>query len=116
MKVLFIEPPRNFWFVEIQKHPRFGINPLKPYVITSKNVNKVAKKTAYKVWQKLGKIEHMETLLPTLLDAIEKQEQAKRRAKANNEFIPEWPHAATWLNGRRWEDELEIKKRWDHAG
>jgi hypothetical protein len=35
--------PRNFWFVEIQKHPRFGINPQKPYVKTSEEVTKYAK-------------------------------------------------------------------------
>jgi hypothetical protein len=77
--------------------------------------NKVAKKKAYEAWQKLEKKEDMEALLPTLLDAIEKQKQAKEIKKANGEFVSEWPHGATWLNGRRWEDEVEIKKRWDHA-
>ncbi len=57
----------------------------------------------------------MKALLPTLLDAIEEQRQAKERAKGKGEFVPEWPYAATWLNGRRWEDEVDVKKRWDHA-
>jgi len=57
----------------------------------------------------------METLVPTLLDAIDKQIKVKETKKAKGEFTPEWPHGATWLNGRRWEDEIEIKKRWDHA-
>jgi len=35
--------PRNFWFVEIQKHPKFGINPQKPYVKTSEKIMKYAK-------------------------------------------------------------------------
>lgn len=35
--------PRNFWFVEIQKHPRLGINPQKPYVKTSEVIIKYAK-------------------------------------------------------------------------
>jgi len=35
--------PRNFWFVEIQKHPRLGINPQKPYVKTSEAIIKYAK-------------------------------------------------------------------------
>jgi len=75
---------------------------------------KVAKKTAYeKAWQRLEKKEDMEALLPTLLGAIKKQKQAKQSAKANGEFISEWPHGATWLNGKRWEDEVEIKKRFD---
>ena len=77
--------------------------------------HKIAKKKAQEAWQKLEKAEDMEALLPTLLDAIEKQKQAKEIKKANGEFVSEWPNPATWLNGRRWEDEIEIKKRWDHA-
>ena len=75
--------------------------------------NKVAKKKAYEAWNKLEKAEDITTLLPILLDAIEKQQQAKEIKKAKGEFVPEWPHGATWLNGRRWEDEFEVKKRWD---
>jgi len=78
--------------------------------------HKVAKKKAHEAWQKLEKAEDVEALLPILLDAIAKQKQAKETAKAKGEFSPEWPYPATWLNGRRWEDEIEIKKRWDHAG
>ncbi|MCK4827628.1 hypothetical protein KA005_68505, partial [bacterium] len=68
--------------------------------------NKAAKKKAYEAWQKLEKKENMEVLLPILLDAIEKQKQVKITKKAKGEFIPEWPYGATWLNGRRWEDEI----------
>ena len=78
--------------------------------------NKVAKKKALETWNKLEKREDMKTLLPTLLDAIEKQKQAKESKKTNSEFVPEWPNPATWLNGRRWEDEIEIEKQdesWD---
>lgn len=57
----------------------------------------------------------MKALLPTILNAIAKQKQAKETAKANGEFFPEWLYPATWLNGRRWEDEVIVKKRWDHA-
>lgn len=77
--------------------------------------HKIAKKKAYETWQKLEKAEDIENLLPILLDAIEKQNQAKEIKKTNGEFVSEWPNPATWLNGRRWEDEVEIKKRWDHA-
>ena len=75
--------------------------------------NKVAKKKAHEAWQKLEKAEDMVALLPTLLDAIEKQKQAKEMTKAKGEFTPEWPNPATWLNGRRWEDEIEIKQGYD---
>ena len=77
--------------------------------------HRVAKKKAHEAWKKLEKAENITTLLPTLLDAIEKQKQAKEISKAKDEFTPEWPNPATWLNGRRWEDEVETKKRWDHA-
>lgn len=35
--------PRNFWFVDIQKHPTFGVDPNKPYVKSSRLVMKYAK-------------------------------------------------------------------------
>lgn len=75
--------------------------------------NKVAKKKAQEAWWKVEKKEDMEALLPILLNAIEKQQQAKESNKAKGEFTPEWPHAATWLNGRRWEDEIEIRQGYD---
>ncbi len=77
--------------------------------------HKAAKKNAHTAWQKLEDKKILPEL-PALLDAIEKQKEAKERARANNEFVPEWPHGATWLNGRRWEDEIEIDKQdksWD---
>jgi hypothetical protein len=75
-----------------------------------------AKKKAWEAWQKIEKTEDMKTLLPVILDAVKMQQQVKKDAKAKGEFVPEWPYPATWLNGRRWEDEVNIKKRWDHAG
>lgn len=35
--------PRNLWFAEIKKHPKFGINPKEPYVETSEKAIKYAK-------------------------------------------------------------------------
>ena len=75
--------------------------------------NKVAKKKAYEAWQKLEKSEDIKALLPILLDAIGKQKQAKEIQKAKGEFVSEWPYPATWLNGKRWEDEIEIKQGYD---
>ena len=76
--------------------------------------NKAAKKKAFEMWQKLEDKKILPEL-PTLLGAIEKQEQAKERGRANNEFVPEWPHGATWLNGRRWEDEVDSEKEQDKS-
>ena len=58
---------------------------------------KTAKQDAIRAFRKL---DADETLLAVILDALEKQKAA-----------PQWsdpryiPHPATWLNGRRWEDE-----------
>lgn len=41
--------------------------------------------------------------LEVLLDALKEQKKSAQWMKNNGEFIP---HAATWLNGRRWEDQL----------
>jgi hypothetical protein len=53
------------------------------------------KKKAFQAFKKAG------VELQVLLDAISRQKQSSQWQKA--EYIP---HPATWLNGRRWEDEL----------
>ena len=42
--------------------------------------------------------------LSTLLSALERQKQSQQWTKDNGQYIP---YPATWLNGCRWEDELE---------
>lgn len=58
--------------------------------------NKTAKPRALKAWQKL---KPNETLFNLLIDALKKQ---KPHFKVG--FIP---HPATWLNDRRWEDDIQ---------
>ena len=41
--------------------------------------------------------------LDVLLNAIERQKQSTQWSKDNGQFIP---HPTTWLNGKRWEDEV----------
>jgi hypothetical protein len=67
-----------------------------------------AKKKALDTWVKL----HPDNdLQQNILDAIEKQKIHKDGLKSRNEFCPEWPLPASWLNQRRWEDEMpEVKK------
>lgn len=60
---------------------------------------KVGKAQAEKAWKKL-KVD--EALLETMKKAIERQKRSKQWK--DKQFIP---YPATWLNGRRWEDELE---------
>ncbi len=44
-----------------------------------------------------------ETLMATIMSAIEKAKKSESWLKDNGKFIP---HPATWLNGQRWEDEV----------
>jgi hypothetical protein len=68
-----------------------------------------AKKKAIDAW---AKIKPDKALQQTFLSAIEKQKNYKAGLKSRNEFCPEWPMPATWLNQRRWEDEIpsEVRK------
>lgn len=61
---------------------------------------KVNKPGAQKAFAKLNPDEE---LLKTMLTAIDKQKGSAQWQENNGQFIP---HPATWLNGRRWEDDL----------
>ena len=68
------------------------------------------KREALKAWQKI-KLDNGQ--LEIILTAIEKQKKYKEHLKSKNQFYPEWPMPATWLNGQRWEDEIqEVKESW----
>jgi len=62
-----------------------------------------AKQAAIKAWKKLNVDNGM---LELILGAIKKQKAHREAMKQKNEFVPEWPHPASWLNGKRWEDEI----------
>lgn len=57
------------------------------------------KPNARTAWKKLNPDE---ALLQTILKAVGDQKQSEGWLKEKGRFIP---HPATWLNGRRWEDE-----------
>lgn len=63
--------------------------------------NKKAKKDALKVWGRIP-------MTPELWERIEQSIKAHKRTEAwtdgGGKFIP---HPATWLNGERWDDEVE---------
>ena len=60
----------------------------------------IAKQSAVKAFEKL---KPDEKLLEAMLKAIEMQKESKQWEKDDGAFIP---YPATWLNQRRWEDEL----------
>ena len=59
---------------------------------------KVAKQDAKKAWKKLKAAE-----LPALFKGLEAWKQSEQWTKEGGQYIP---HASTFLNGRRWEDEV----------
>lgn len=63
---------------------------------------KIAKENARKAWHKL---KPGPELLAVMLQAIERQKQSEQWRRDEGQFIP---HPATWLNGRRWEDQLPL--------
>jgi hypothetical protein len=60
---------------------------------------KTAKEKAIAAWHKLAPPQE---LVERILKAVRIQASWEQWTKDNGEYIP---HAATWLNGRRWEDE-----------
>ena len=67
---------------------------------------KVAKQQAIKAWNKL---KPNKELVNEILKAVETQKQSKGWLKDDGQFIP---HPATYINGRRWEDEVEEVEDW----
>ena len=61
---------------------------------------KVAKQTAMRAFEK---IDPDEAMLETMIAAVGKWKMTDQWNEAGGQFIP---HPATWLNQRRWEDEL----------
>lgn len=61
---------------------------------------KVDKLRAKKSWLKLSPSEELRA---TILSRLELWKKSEQWLKEDGQFIP---HASTWLNGKRWEDEL----------
>ena len=62
---------------------------------------KVGKKAARRAFEKVMR---SGVALETLVTALERQKCSKQWTKDGVQFVP---HPATWLNGERWEDEVE---------
>ena len=63
---------------------------------------KTAKSEAMKAFAKLNPDD---SLMETIMNAIEKQKQSDQWKRDGGQYIP---HPATWLNQQRWEDELPL--------
>lgn len=62
---------------------------------------KKGKESAKKAWEKISPDDE---LVETILSAVERQKESNDWKKDKGQFIP---YPATWLNGHRWEDEVE---------
>ena len=67
-----------------------------------RHTNKEAARKAF------AKVNPNDELMQTILSAIEKQKKSAQWGKDNGQFIP---HPATWLNGKRWEDEMPMANK-----
>lgn len=63
--------------------------------------NKVGKAAAQKAWAKL---KVTDDLFALIADGLAKQVVSEGWLKDGGKFIP---HPSTWLNGKRWEDEVK---------
>lgn len=70
---------------------------------------KKAPRDAEKAWSKL---DPSPELVQTILNALENHKRSEEWKRESGKFIP---YPATWLNGHRWEDEVETKgeSRWN---
>ncbi len=71
--------------------------------------HKVGKGQALKAWDKMmkGKTpEEVDALWRQMILAIDAQKKHREHAKRTGQFMPEWKHPATWLNGQCWLDEV----------
>lgn len=64
---------------------------------------KIGKGAAELTWKKL---KPDATLQACIIQAVKAQCKSEQWRRDQGQFIP---HPATWLNGKRWEDEVEVK-------
>lgn len=71
--------------------------------------HKVGKGQALKTWEKTmkGKTpDEVDALWREMVLAIDAQRKHREHAKRTGQFMPEWKHPSTWLNGQCWLDEV----------
>lgn len=64
---------------------------------------KEAKAKAKAAWAKLEQLEMTDDLMRSIFEALARQKRSEQWQREGGQFIP---HPATWINQRRWEDEV----------
>jgi len=67
------------------------------------------KKGGQSAMKAFAKLNPQNGTFETILTALEAQKAQHDRMKAAGQWVPEWPYPATWLNKRRWEDEVQTQ-------
>lgn len=70
----------------------------------AKYPKKKAKQAAVKAW---GKLKPDDALFAQIMKGLDNHIRSEDWSKEDGKFIP---YPASWINGRRWEDELRVKK------
>lgn len=47
-------------------------------------------------------------IVPLLMPALQRLEEYNAAAEAAGKWVSQWPHLQTWINQRRWTEELPI--------
>ena len=71
---------------------------------------RVAKGAAKKKFDALTKdfsAEELKDFTDELVNAIDAQKRNRKELEASGQFVPQWKHATTWLNGQCWTDEIK---------
>ena len=61
----------------------------------------------------IRKIKMTDELYETIIQALAIQSQSKDWTKENGQYVP---NGSTWLNGKRWEDEVKQSSQSRHNG
>ena len=69
---------------------------------------RVGKANAKTIWARKVKTPDVQA---KVMAAVHQQIEWRAKAKECGVFHPDWPHATTWLNGERWEDEEPLELR-----
>lgn len=72
--------------------------------------NKVAKVAALDAWAKAGieaRLDRDELVNDRIIPAVRKQTDAYGWGREDGEYMP---HPATWINGARWDDEIDLAR------
>jgi hypothetical protein len=69
---------------------------------------KRSKGQAERTWEKLCRAKTLPSI-EVLVQAVERQKVFRRKASGAGQWVESWANPSTWLNGRKWEDELLLK-------